>query len=122
MLEGLRSAIYPVADPQAAAKWYETLVGHAPYFKSDNYVGFDVGGFELGLLRAEANTSTHGVNTLWGVANAEDAIGKLVDLGGKVISPVTDVGDNIKTADVEDPFGNRLGIIENPHFDIAKCG
>ena len=32
---------------------------------------------------------------------------------------VTDVGEGIKVAAVKDPFGNRLGIIENPHFKAA---
>jgi hypothetical protein len=29
------------------------------------------------------------------------------------------VGEGIKVAAVKDPFGNRLGIIENPHFDVG---
>ncbi|MBI3369945.1 MAG: VOC family protein, partial [Burkholderiales bacterium] len=29
------------------------------------------------------------------------------------------VGDGIKVGAVTDPFGNRLGIIENPHFNAA---
>jgi hypothetical protein len=28
-------------------------------------------------------------------------------------------GGGIKVAAVQDPFGNRLGIIENPHFDAS---
>lgn len=121
MLKGLRSAIYPVADPQAAAAWYEALLDTPPYFTSEQYVGFEVGGFELGLLQAGSN-STLGVRTMWGVADIEASLGRLVERGGKVLSPVTSVGDGIKTADIEDPFGNRLGIIENSHFDIGKCG
>jgi hypothetical protein len=27
------------------------------------------------------------------------------------------VGDGILVADLRDPFGNRLGLIQNPHFD-----
>jgi hypothetical protein len=30
--------------------------------------------------------------------------------------PVTDVGGDIKVATVADPFGNVIGLIENPHF------
>ncbi len=32
------------------------------------------------------------------------------------LEPVTEVGEGIKIAAVRDPFGNRLGIVENPHF------
>ena len=33
------------------------------------------------------------------------------------LEPVTEVGDGIRVAAVMDPFGNRLGLIQNPHFD-----
>jgi hypothetical protein len=35
------------------------------------------------------------------------------------LEPVTEVGEGTKVAAVQDPFGNRVGIIENPHFKIA---
>ena len=41
----------------------------------------------------------------------------LVELGAEVLDAVQDVGDGIRVAAVRDPFGNRLGIIENPHFN-----
>jgi len=30
------------------------------------------------------------------------------------------VGEGIRVCAVRDPFGNRLGFIENPHFDAGK--
>jgi hypothetical protein len=101
MLLGLRTAIYPVADIAVAKAWYARVVGYAPYFDEPFYVGFNVGGFELGLI-PEGETSTAGAQPLWGVTNIE--------------AP-TEVGGGIKVAAVEDLFGNRLGLIENPHFD-----
>jgi predicted enzyme related to lactoylglutathione lyase len=41
---------------------------------------------------------------------------RLVELGAEMLDPVQDVGEGIRVAAVRDPFGNRLGIIENPHF------
>ena len=41
---------------------------------------------------------------------------RLLALGATLLEPVTDVGEGIRVAAVRDPFGNRLGIIENPHF------
>jgi len=58
MLLGLRTVVYPVTDLDAAKAWYASLVGHAPYFDQPFYVGFEVGGFELGLMPdGEAGTS-----------------------------------------------------------------
>ena len=119
MLLGLRTAIYPVKDLDQAKAWYSTVIGHAPYFDQPFYVGFDVGGFELGLV-PDGTPGTAGPQPLWGVANAADALGRLVELGAEVLEAVQDVGEGIRVAAVRDPFGNRLGIIENPHFHSGK--
>ena len=60
-----------------------------------------------------------GPQALWGVARADAAIERLLALGATLLEPVTDVGGGIKVAAVRDPFGNRLGIIENPHFKTS---
>jgi len=119
MLLGLRTAIYPVTDLDAAKAWYTAVVGHAPYFDQPFYVGFEVGGFELGLL-PDGSPGTAGPQPLWGVADADAALARLLELGGELLEPVNDVGDGIRVAAVKDPFGNRLAIIENPHFDPGK--
>ena len=43
MLLGLRTAIYPVTDLEAARNWYTQLLGHPPYFDEPCYAGFEVG-------------------------------------------------------------------------------
>jgi hypothetical protein len=40
----------------------------------------------------------------------------MLERGAGPDSPVMDVGDGIKVASVADPFGNVIGLIENPHF------
>jgi predicted enzyme related to lactoylglutathione lyase len=37
--------------------------------------------------------------------------------GAEVVEAAHEVGGGIKVASVADPFGNIVGIIENPHFD-----
>lgn len=115
MFLGLRTVIYPVADLAAATAWYSQVLGQGPYFDQPFYVGFSVGGFELGLL-PDGVPGTSGAQALWGVANATAALTRLLELGATELEAVTDVGEGIKVAAVQDPFGNRLGIIENPHF------
>jgi predicted enzyme related to lactoylglutathione lyase len=116
MLLGLRTAIYPAPDLAAAKAWYTRLLGQAPYFDEPFYVGFSVGGFELGLLPG-ATPGVTGPQPLWGVANIEQSFARLLELGATAIEPVTEVGEGIKVAAVCDPFGNRLGLIFNPAFD-----
>jgi predicted enzyme related to lactoylglutathione lyase len=121
MVLGLRTVIYHVSDLQRAKAWYSTAFGVAPYFDEPFYVGFNIGGFELGL-----DPDTGGVKpgpggsvAYWGVANADDAVAQFVRSGATLRSAVRDVGEGIKVATVADPFGNLLGLIENPHFAAA---
>ena len=46
---GLRTAIYHAPDLAKAKSWYSRILGIEPYFDQPFYVGFNVGGYELGL-------------------------------------------------------------------------
>ncbi|CAH1082194.1 VOC family protein [Candidatus Nitrotoga sp. 1052] len=94
------------------------MLGQEFYFEEPFYVGFSVGGFELGLLPS-AQPGTVGPQPFLGVANIESAYARLLELGASMLEPVAEVGEGIKVAAVKDPFGNRLGIIENPHFNTS---
>jgi predicted enzyme related to lactoylglutathione lyase len=120
MILGLRTVIYPAPDLQRAKQWYAQVLGIEPYFDQPFYVGFSVGGFELGLI-PDGKPGTTGHQALWGVDDAKAEHARLLELGAKTLDPVTEVGEAIKVAAVTDPFGNRFGIIENPHFDAAKA-
>jgi predicted enzyme related to lactoylglutathione lyase len=119
MILGLRTAIYPVNDLDAAKHWYAQVLGLPPYFDEPFYVGFSVGGFELGLI-PDGQPGVSGPQPLWGVADASQAHAALVGFGATPLEPVTEVGGGIRVAAVTDPFGNRFGIIENPHFDASS--
>jgi hypothetical protein len=41
-------------------------------------------------------------------------------MGATIRAAVQDVGDAIKVATITDPFGNTIGLIENPHFELPK--
>jgi predicted enzyme related to lactoylglutathione lyase len=116
MVLGLRTAIYPVSDLAAGKAWYARALGQEPYFDQPFYVGFAVGGFELGLI-PDGSPGPGGVQTYWGVADAAAELQRLQGLGALLHEAVRDVGEGIKVAAVRDPFGNVFGLIENPHFD-----
>jgi predicted enzyme related to lactoylglutathione lyase len=44
----------------------------------------------------------------------------LLQAGAEALDAPRDVGAGIVVAAVKDPFGNRLGVISNPHFDVSK--
>ena len=117
MILGLRTVIYPVADLDAAKAWYANVLGFEPYFDQPFYVGFAVGGFELGLI-PDGKPSVDGTQAYWGVADVHGASARLTELGAKSDGDVQDVGGGILAAKFLDPFGNVFGIIQNPHFDL----
>jgi len=122
MFLGLRTAIYYVDDIAKGRDWYSTLLGFAPYFDEPFYVGFNVGGYELGLhpIDAGGTVKAAGVVAFWGVENAEAALKIMLERGAARNEDVQDVGGGIKVATVKDPFGNIFGIIENPHFELCN--
>ena len=119
---GLRTAIYRAPDLDKAKAWYARVLGIAPYFDQPFYVGFSVGGYELGLDpdASAPLAGSGGVIVYWGVSDATAAWERLLSLGATGRTAVQDVGEGIRVATVLDPFGNVLGIIENPHFKISS--
>lgn len=116
MFLGLRTAVYYVNDIDKAKIWYSSVLGVAPYFDEPFYVGFNVGGFELGLHPDEGRSKGEGQVAYWGVEDADASLKRLIKLGGTAYEELQDVGGGIKVAAVKDPFGNVFGVIENPHF------
>jgi len=117
---GLRTVIYHAPDLAKAKAWYSKVLGIEPYFDQPFYVGFNIGGYELGLDPDSASTpgGKGGSVAYWGVVDARAAFERLISLGATERSAVHEVGEGIRVATVFDPFGNIFGIIENPHFKL----
>jgi catechol 2,3-dioxygenase-like lactoylglutathione lyase family enzyme len=119
MFLGLRTVIYAAPDLAAAREWWTRALGFPPYFDQPFYVGFNVAGYELGLdPNAPPATANGGATGYWGVPEIHAAHQRLLALGALTITEVTEVGDGIKVATLRDPWGNVVGLIENPHFKL----
>ena len=129
MLRGLTTVSYWADDLEPAKAWYSELLGIAPYFEVPGedgraaYAEFRLGDYqhELGLIArryAPEGTSTTpgGVVVYWHVDDVEAALARLLDMGATQHEAPRDRGEKFITATVIDPFGNILGIMENPHY------
>lgn len=118
---GLRTVIYRVPDLSRAKAWYAAAFGIEPYFDEPFYVGFNIGGFELGLDpdASGGKAGEGGATAYWGVANIEAALPSFLRDGGTLRGEPQDVGGGIRVVSLRDPFGNVIGLIENPHFKVA---
>jgi predicted enzyme related to lactoylglutathione lyase len=118
MIKGLRTALYPARDLARAKAWYAEVFGTPPYFDEPFYVGFNIGGFELGLVPdAPSSRPPGGVVVYWGVADVAAACEHFFSHGATVHEEPHAVGGGITVGAVLDPFGNIIGLIDNPHFD-----
>jgi catechol 2,3-dioxygenase-like lactoylglutathione lyase family enzyme len=117
MFLGLRTVIYPAPDLEASKAWFTARLGFGPYFDQPFYVGFSVGGYELGL---DPNADVAGGAVgYWGVDDLDATLAELVAAGASPRTGIDDVGDGIKVASVVEPGGGVLGLIENPHFAVV---
>ena len=118
MILGLRTALYPAPDLARAKAWYAEVFGVPPYFDEPFYVGFNIGGFELGLVPdAPLARPASGVVAMWGVDDVGAEVARFHAHGATVHEEPKDVGGGITVASVLDPFGNIIGLISNPQFD-----
>jgi predicted enzyme related to lactoylglutathione lyase len=118
LFQGLRTVIYKVDDIAQAKDWYSRALGIAPYYDQPYYVGFSVGGFELGL-DPDLSSSTSGPGgtvAYWGVSDIEATVRHLQSVGATGAAAIQDVGDGIRLVVLGDPFGNAFGVIQNPGF------
>lgn len=119
-LHGLRTVVYMVPDMAAAKEWYCSAFGIQPYFDEPFYIGFNVGGYELGLHPGDAHDTPPGVggSVYWGVDDVQQAYDALIAAGATSLEKPSDVGGDIVVASVRDPWGNPVGVIYNPHFSL----
>jgi lactoylglutathione lyase len=117
---GLRTTIYKVTDLDAAKAWYATAFEVAPYFDEPFYVGFNLGGYELGLLPGEEKPEDKADSVLsyWGVDEIEKVYGHFLGVGAIEHEQPTNVGGELMVASVKDPWGNIIGLIYNPAFKL----
>ena len=122
MIKGIATVIYHVTDLDHAKRWYEAAFAQKPYFDQPFYVGFNIAGYELGLDPNQSVTQSGrgGSVAYWRVGEIESALSHFITCGASSVTPVQEVGDGIKVATVADPFGNLVGLIENPHFALPK--
>lgn len=121
MILGLRTVVYYTPDLAAAKAWYSKVLEREPYFDEPFYVGYAVGGFELGLHPNEGKpVGPGGHQAYWGVADITAESERLVKLGATPTAPVADVGEGIRHVEFADPFGNLFGLLENPHFKVGE--
>ncbi len=128
-LRGMATVNLWADDVKAACDWYAELFGIKAYFQNSNaehpaYVEFRIGDYqgEFGIVDRKyapkgMQPGPGGVVLYWHVDDIGTAFEQLKAKGAKEYEPITRRGESgFITASVIDPFGNILGIMQNPHY------
>lgn len=123
MLQGMATSNIQATDMAAARQWYTDLFGIEPYFVRDGYLEWRIGRDqdEFGIIDARfvpqaADRRPGGQFVYWSVEDTQTAFDDLLSRGATPYEPVTPRAEGWVTAAVVDPFGNVLGIMQNPHW------
>lgn len=128
LLRGMATISYWADDVKKARTWYTELFGMEPYFQkpdaeNPSYIEYRIGDYqhEVGIVDKNympktAAKGTGGATLYWHVDNVQYALDRLLSKGATAYEPVTERGKGFVTAAVIDPFGNIVGIMQNPHY------
>lgn len=114
---GLRTVGYKVSDITKAKEWYAEAFKTQPYFVEPFYVGFNIGGYELGL-QPDESVNGDNIAVYWGVEDIETEYNRFLTLGATAHEAPQNVGGEIMVASVRDPWNNIIGLIYNPEFKL----
>ncbi len=111
MFKELKRLVYQVADVAEARRWYVQVLGAEPLFDSPLACIFAVGQGSLSLARGPSDLAPgeSRCTGYWEVDDVDQAFARLVELGALAKASPSDVL-NIRTAQVQDPFGNIVGL------------
>ena len=107
---GLQSIVHPVTDVERARATYAALLGE-PHTDTPYYVGFNVGGMEVGLNPHGAAQGLTAPVGMWSVPDVEAALVALEEAGARRVADPQEVGGGTTIAYALDADGNPIGLI-----------
>lgn len=111
---GLQTVVVPVRDLAGATALYRALLGAEPTTESPYYVGFRVGGQELGLDPHGHAAGLAAPVAYWHVDDFAATVAAVVAAGGEVVQEARDVGGGRLVGTVRDADGNVVGVLQDP--------
>jgi predicted enzyme related to lactoylglutathione lyase len=109
----LQSVVHPVRHLDAAKAIHTALLGTGPHTDKPFYVGFNVGGVEIGLDPHGHEKGMTAPVPFIRVADLEAALAEVQEAGATLAGEPQDVGGGTRVATVTDPDGNTLGLIQS---------
>ncbi|WP_026414175.1 VOC family protein [Actinomadura oligospora] len=113
-MTGVKTIIYSVSDVPAAKARLDLLLGVEPYSDEPYYVGYKVGGQDIGVTPKRGDAAVSGPVCFFEVDDITKAVQELTDSGASVVEDIRDVGNGRRIATLKDPDGNPIGVLQDP--------
>ncbi|WP_067572261.1 VOC family protein [Nocardia acidivorans] len=111
--KGIKTVLHPVSDLAKATAVYSALLGMSPQIDGTYYVGFDLDGHHIGLVPDGGPQAITTPVIYWEVSDIEATLAELLAAGATVKQALRDVGQGRRVAEVLDPDGNTLGLLQD---------
>ena len=109
MAENIKLLVYPVKDLKAGKAFFSTFLGTQPYADAEYYVGYRIGGLEVGL-----DPNGQEIIAYAEVQDIKASLQTLLDAGSTTHQDIKDVGGGLLIAQVKDTNGNVVGLRQLP--------
>ncbi len=106
----------PANRPEDSARFYSDIFGWKVRQRGDGNLTFDDTGAVSGTWVKEGDrTPDERTRTYIMVDSITECLRQIVQAGGKIVTPRTDIGQNVGVFAVfADPVGNEFGLYEEP--------
>jgi predicted enzyme related to lactoylglutathione lyase len=113
-LQKLASVIFFVRELRKTAAWYGTVLGVTPYRIDRDFIGFHLDCSDLGFHRLDKKAGLlSGVQiAYWKVNDIDNTIRVFLEHGATIFRKPIRIPEGGSIAQITDPFGNILGLIE----------
>lgn len=111
--KGIKTVLHPVSDLATATAVYTALLGVPPQIEGTYYVGFELDGHHIGLVPDGGPQAITTPVIYWEVSDIEAKLTELTAAGATVQQALRDVGQGRRVAEVLDPDGNIIGLLQD---------
>jgi predicted enzyme related to lactoylglutathione lyase len=106
----------PAGDVEESAAFFEAVFGWTTRRRGDGELAFDdaVGEVSGTWVTGRSPSADPGIVVYVMVDDIDAAVSRIVERGGEIVTPVTQLGEKDAHATFRDPAGNVLGLYQEP--------
>jgi predicted enzyme related to lactoylglutathione lyase len=113
MDKGLSALVFPTSDLAKAKELLSRALSVDPAFDTPDYVGFQLGGLDIGLDPNGKSRGMTGATPFFEVDDIRETIAALKSSGATLAEDVRPVGGGRLVAILSDPEGNMIGLSQS---------